>query len=428
MKIAKKIALALLLIASLYGTGRFAMVAYDSYVFLPRQPYLQMQTQNSITLKWQTPKEEIGSVDYADSLHPRDVLHVSEKKASRYHFLSIEGLKPDTSYFYRVNASSLKIDNTERVFCTLNTKKDLERVWLVGDTGEDSDKQKYVYSQMLKYIDNNLSKIDMWVMLGDNAYTSGTQKQFNKDLFNPYKELIKQKNIWAVIGNHDARRWAFYDIFDFPTKGESGGAASKSEKYYSIDEANFHLVMLDSETEDRSANGKMAQWLKKDLAANKKNWTIVAFHHPPYTDGSHKSNNPKDSGGRMQEMRENFIPIFDKYDVDLVISGHSHVYERSRPMINHTQESKGFNEALHVKEMNLQSYMKPLAKTPNSGVIYIVNGSGSKADSGDFKIPELPIGYSVSGSVILEVTPTSLSEKFLSDRGEIKDSFTITKH
>ena len=186
--------------------------------------------------------------------------------------------------------------------------------------------------------------------------------------------------------------------------------------------------MLDSETEDRSANGKMAQWLAKDLAQNKKNWTIVAFHHPPYTDGSHKSNNPKDSGGRMKEMRENFTPIFDKYDVDLVISGHSHVYERSRLMANHTGISKRFDEALHVKQPDLHTYTKSLAKTPNSGVIYIVDGSGSKADSGTFNIPELPIGYSASGSVILEITPTTLSEKFLTDNDVVKDSFTITKH
>ena len=97
-------------------------------------------------------------------------------------------------------------------------------------------------------------------------------------------------------------------------------------------------------------------------------------------------------------------------------------------MANHTGNSKSFNEALHVKQMGLHTYTKALAKTPNSGVIYIVDGSGSKADSGDFKIPELPIGYSISGSVILEITPTTLSEKFLTDNDEVKDSFSITKH
>jgi acid phosphatase type 7 len=422
MKIVKKVLLFLFACALIYGIGRVAVVTYDSYVFVPRMPYLQMQTQNSIMVKWQTPKEEIGRVEYADGLH------VSDEKPTRYHELTITNLKPDTCYNYHVISNSLNIDNSNRNFCTLNTKKDLERVWVVGDTGEDSPRQKNVYNVMLNYVDHNLSKIDTWIMLGDNAYRSGTQKQYNSDLFTPYAELVKQKNIWAVIGNHDARRWAFYDIFDFPTKGESGGVASRSEKYYSFDEANFHMVMLDSETEDRSSNGKMAQWLKKDLAQNKKPWTIVAFHHPPYTDGSHRSDDPHDSNGRMKEMRENFTPIFDKYDVDLVLSGHSHVYERSHMMINHPGDSKTFDPALQVKEQKLTEYTKHLTKTPNSGTIYIVDGSGSKADNGHFKIPELPFGFSISGSVILEITPTKLTEKYMIDSGEIKDNFTITKY
>lgn len=421
MKFFKRIGFILFVIAAVYGVGRFGVVAFDSYVFLERQPYLQMQTQNSITIKWQTPKYEIGSVDYGEGLH------VSEKEVQKKHSITLTGLKSDSCYDYKVNSESLKIDNSNRTFCTLNTKKELERVWVVGDTGENSNNQKKVYKSMLSYVDNNLSKIDLWLLLGDNAYTSGTQKQYNKQLFNAYKELVKQKTIWAVIGNHDARRFAFYNIFEFPTKGESGGVASTSEKYYSIDEANFHLVMLDSETEDRSANGKMAQWLRKDLAQNKKNWTIVAFHHPPYTAGSHKSDNPHDSGGRMKEMRENFTPIFDEYGVDLVMSGHSHVYERSKLIVNHTGDSKTFDPSLHVKEESLNCYIKPLVKTANSGVVYIVNGSGSKADSGDFNNPDLPIGYSIPGSVMLEITPTTLSEKFITENGEIQDSFIIKK-
>ena len=421
MKYIKRIGLVLFILAALYGIGRLVVVTYDSYVFVPREPYLQMQTQTSIEVKWQTPNKEIGSVDYGNGLH------VSDKNPSNYHALTLTGLQPNTCYTYKVNSDSLKIDNTNREFCTLNTKKTMERVWVVGDTGENSPRQKNVYQAMLNYVDNNLSNLDMWVMLGDNAYRSGTQKQYNKQLFAAYKELVKQKNIWAVNGNHDARRWAFYHIFDFPTKGESGGVPSGSEKYYSIDAANYHLVMLDSESGDLSADGNMATWLKRDLAQNKKPWTIVAFHHPPYSDGSHHSDNPHDSGGRLAAMRENFTPIFDKYDVDIVMSGHSHVYERSRLMVNHPGDSKSFNPAIHVKENSLTTYTKPLQKTPHSGTVYIVDGSGAKADSGDFKYPELPIGYSISGSVILEITPTTLTEKFLTDEGKIKDSFTITK-
>ena len=421
MKYIKRVLLFLLAIASLYGIGRLVDVLYGSYLFLPRQPYLQMQTQNSIMIKWQTPKAEKGVVEYGAGLH------VSEKESSKYHSITIKNLQPQTCYKYHVSSASLQIDNTKREFCTLNTNKKMETLWVVGDTGEDSPKQKNVYQSMLSYVDNNLSKIDLWLLLGDNAYSSGTQKQYNRDLFDAYPALIKQKNIWAAIGNHDSRRFAFSNIFDFPTHGESGGIASGTKKYYSIDEANFHLVILDSQTEDLSADGKMANWLKEDLAHNTKPWTFIAFHHPPYCDTTHDSDNPKDSGGRLKAMRENFTPIFDKYDVDLVLTGHSHVYERSKLLVGLRGDSKTFNPAVNVKEDSLINYTKPLEKTPNTGVVYVVDGSGSKADTGDFKNPALSVGYHIAGSVILEVTPTTLSEKFITEKGEIKDSFTIEK-
>ena len=67
------------------------------------------------------------------------------------------------------------------------------------------------------------------------------------------------------------------------------------------------------------------QWLEKDLAANKALWTIVFFHHPPYTKRSHDS----DVEVALGEVRQTLVPLFDKYKVDLVLNGHSHVYELS---------------------------------------------------------------------------------------------------
>ena len=69
--------------------------------------------------------------------------------------------------------------------------------------------------------------------------------------------------------------------------------------------------------------------LRADLAATTQDWVIAYFHHPPYTKGSHDSDNPSDSGGRMRDMRENILPILDSTGVDLVMTGHSHSYERS---------------------------------------------------------------------------------------------------
>ena len=79
----------------------------------------------------------------------------------------------------------------------------------------------------------------------------------------------------------------------------------------------------------------MYQWLCADLAATDQDFIIAFWHHPPYTKGSHDSDNAIDSNGIMQEMRERFLPVLDAYGVDLVLTGHSHSYERSLLLHDH---------------------------------------------------------------------------------------------
>lgn len=425
-KILKRVLLFLVTVVVLYGIGRLIDVSYGSFEFVKREPYMVMQTEHSITVKWQTPKKEKGSLEYgffADNLDKT----LKESDKTDTHSLTISDLEPCTKYFYKVNSSSLKIDNNGRSFSTLCPNADFQRIWVIGDSGERGSGQGTVYKKMLDYIGNDYSKLDMWLLLGDNAYGSGTQKQFNTALFEPYKEMVKRFVPWAVTGNHDARRWAFYRIWNFPKNGESGGVASGSEKYYSIDNGNLHIVMLDSENPSRSKDGDMANWLRKDLAANKKPWVIVAFHTPPYTDGGHHSDDDFNSGGRMGDMRENFVPIFDEYGVDLVLNGHSHDYERSKLIINHLGKSNTFDPKKNIVEDSKTCYTKPLQRTKNSGTIYLVCGSSSKLDSAPLKHPALPFSFMKMGSVILEVTPTTLTAKFLTVFGKTEDQFTIHK-
>ena len=425
-KFLKRLAIFLFAIAALYGVGRLIDVSYGSFKFVKRQPYMVMQTQNSITIKWQTPKDEIGSVKYGLSAN-KLTKKISEKTSTNKHSLTISNLQECTKYFYSVESSSLKIKNKGRSFSTLCEKADFQRLWVIGDSGDRGSGQKTVYKKMLDYIGHDYSKLNMWILLGDNAYRSGTQSQYNKALFKPYKKLVKRFVPWAVTGNHDARRWAFYDIWDFPQHGESGGVASGSDEYYSIDNGNIHLVMLDSEHPSLDSDGEMANWLRKDLKANKKPWTIVAFHTPPYTDGSHKSDSDYNSGGRMKKMRENFVPIFDEFGVDLVLSGHSHSYERSKLMIHHLGKSNTFDKKKYILQDRKSCYTKPLKMTKDSGTIYIVCGSSSKVNNATLKHPAMPFSFEKMGSLIIEVTPTTLTSKFLTVFGDIDDEFTIHK-
>lgn len=388
-----------------------------------------MQTYDSIRIKWQSPQSEIGCVKYGKGSAD---IKICEKTETDRHSIDLNGLDEGSAYIYEVLSDSLKIDNSNRHFNTLHKDKHkTQNIWIIGDSGQVGEGQLQVLQSMQTYMKDKA--LDLWLLLGDNAYRSGTQKQYTKALFEPYKELLKSYVPWAVIGNHDARRWAFYDIFDFPSLGESGGTPSENKKFYSIEPGDLHIVMIDSETTDLSADSELVQWLEKDLQSNTKKWTIAAFHHPPYTHGGHNSDNPRDSHyklsltGRLFLIRENIIPILEKYDVDLVYSGHSHVYERSKLIHKHYQESSTFEQKLHVVQNDEHTYCKSLEKKPYAGTIYTVMGSSSKLDQGSLKHPALPVAFGKIGSVMLEVTPEYLKSSFLNVNAEVDDSFTLYK-
>ncbi|MFT7005441.1 MAG: hypothetical protein ACJAWW_002816, partial [Sulfurimonas sp.] len=109
-KFLKKIIILLIILASIYGVGRLGIVAYDSYGFVPRQPYAVMQTQNSITIKWHSNKFEEGTIEYGFFPDTLDKAQHENKKAKK-HSLTISGLNDCTKYYYKVSSGSLEIDN-----------------------------------------------------------------------------------------------------------------------------------------------------------------------------------------------------------------------------------------------------------------------------------------------------------------------------
>lgn len=426
-KILKIALLTLLVLAALYGIGRLSVVLFDSYRYVDRQPYLQKQTQESVVVKWQTPEEEIGCVSYGQLELSQKVC---EKEASRYHRVEISNLLKATPYRYAVASESLAIDNEGRHFTTLSDDETMPQcIWVLGDSGNYNDAQQEVRKAMTAYLGDKA--VDTWLMMGDNAYRSGSQKQFNKGLFNAYPEMLKSHALWPVIGNHDARRWAFYEIFELPEAGEAGGVASGSEHYYSFENGNVHFVMMDSETESLGADSDMAKWLEKDLAANTKLWTIAVMHHPPYSKGSHDSDSYYDSRGRMVNVRENFLPILEKYDVDLVLSGHSHVYERSLLSHGHYGYSDTFDASKHVVQDDPHDYKKCSEKRPFEGTIYNVAGSSSENSTGinpfNVKHPMMPLSFFTAGSLLITVDKAKMDVAFVMRDGQVLDRYSIVK-
>jgi acid phosphatase type 7 len=292
---------------------------------------------------------------------------------------------------------------------------------------------------------------DVWLLLGDNAYDGGLDNEYQARFFDIYKnKLLKQTVLWPAPGNHDynnsgtkAKDHAipYYDMFTLPKAAEAGGVASGTEAYYSFNYANIHFVSLDSYGKEANTYklydtlGPQVVWLKKDLAANTQKWTILYWHHPPYSMGSHNS----DTESELYNIRQNLLKILERYKVDMILCGHSHNYERSKLMKGHYGNEASFNAASFNLSSSSGKYdgsgsSCPYAKnsaTSYNGTVYVVAGSsGQLSPNMQASYPHAAMYYSdnsTGGSLALEIEANRLDAKWVCADGSIRDKFTIVK-
>ena len=428
----RRFGLLLVALIVLYAIGRPTQIWLDGFYNGVREPYLQMVTSDAVTLRWQSEHASVGVVRYGENAQQLQ-LSVKESEAGEEHEIRLTQLKPATKYFYSTGSEAEEeFKGKEFWFKTAPVKKDVPvRFWVTGDQGYPNPIQNEVRDAMLGWLKQNPRRaidsppLDFWVTTGDNAYRSGSNEQFQAGFFEPYKMILRNTPVWPAYGNHDARRWVFFDLFTFPTNAESGGVASGSEHYYSFDYANIHFVMLDTQDSDHDVDGEMLSWLKKDLQATKQQWLFVAFHHPPYTKGSHNSDSKRDSRGRLISVRENILPLLEQYGADVVLSGHSHMYERSELISCHYGYSSSFTPEMIRQKGTYSKEEKNISK--NSGTVYAVIGSSSKVDNGSLDHPALPHSFQEAGSMIFDVNKSTLKAYFINKDGNVSDQFEVIK-
>jgi hypothetical protein len=170
------------------------------------------------------------------------------------------------------------------------------RLWAFGDEGQSSiptnDGVVQRATRDAYYSYTGTTPTDLIVSLGDNAYNSGFDSEFQISVFDFYNGILRNTPFWPGIGNHETDGTAPYDYFKqftFPVNGEAGGLPSGTPNYYSFNYANIHLVELDAQLSDRSVSAPMWTWLNNDLSANTQPWIIAYWHHAPYSHGSHNS-------------------------------------------------------------------------------------------------------------------------------------------
>lgn len=430
-------------------------------------PYLQSPTVSSIKIMWRTDVAGPSKVMFGTNKNNLTQTVTDTATVTR-HMVKLSGLTAYTKYYYAIYDGNTIIEGADdnhsfRTFPDSGTNVPL-RAWAIGDFGKGNDKQIKVRDAYLNY---DTVETDLWLWLGDNVYQDGTEQEYLDKVFDSvygYRNIMKHMPFEACPGNHDynsvspivsptpplTHSGPYYDFVEVYRNGEAGGVATNHELFYSFDYSNVHFVSLNTElgslfnnSDDwtgvnlfSSFNGSpMTQWLHADLTANTKPWVVVYFHQPPYTDGSHESGTFYEV--YMQAMRENFAPIWEQYGVDVVLCGHTHVYERSYlvhgaygdvddiTLFNIISDKSG-NDSIG------EAYVKyTQGFNPNRGTVYVNNGnSGSSEGDANFTHPYMYSEYGCDtccGSFILDVNGMRLDGRHLDMHGNVRDHFTIHK-
>jgi hypothetical protein len=414
---------------------------------LIRGPYLQMGTQTSLVIRWRTDTPTASKVSFGTSLNYSTAKTDFTPKTE--HEVVLNNLTPNTKYFYAIgNAQNQFQGDANNFFYTLppdNTTQKI-RFLALGDCGWSSETQVKVKTEFLKYSENK--PFHLALLLGDNAYSVGNDEEYQTGFFNPYQELLKKTILYPALGNHDyyslmyengQYKGTYFNVFTNPTQGEIGGVPSASEAYYSYNYGNIHFIVLDSYGTEENQTKRLydtlspqVQWLKKDLAANKKKWTIAYWHHPPYG----KADYDTDKVEELSLIRENLLRILERNGVDLVLCGHAHVYERSYLIRRHYGKAATFRAKIHGVSMSSGKYdgstnSCPYIKQTHSGTVYVVAGSSAitrDRRAADYPHPALFYSnYEKSGALIVELEDNRLDAKWLCEDGVIRDNFTILK-
>jgi hypothetical protein len=184
---------------------------------------------------------------------------------------------------------------------------DSVRFAVIGDAGTGAAPQYAVGRQM--GVARATFPFEFVIMLGDNLYGRQDPRDLVDKFERPYADLLQAGvRFYATLGNHDDPASRFYPAFNMD-----------GERYYTFARKNVRFFVLDTNVLDP----KQIAWIDDALSGSRDEWKICYFHHPIYSNaGRH--------GGNV-ELRVVLEPLFVKHGVDVVFSGHDHVYERLKP-------------------------------------------------------------------------------------------------
>jgi hypothetical protein len=191
---------------------------------------------------------------------------------------------------------------------TLPLKDGSVRFAVIGDNGTGKQPELEVAAQMERF--REVVNYDFVVMDGDNIYGGHKASDFERKFEQPYKPLLDAGvKFYASLGNHDDP-----DVeINYKPYNMNG------RRYYSFKKGDVEFFALDSNYMDP----KQLSWIDSQLKSSTAKWKICFFHHPMFTAATFH--------GPDLDLRKQLMPLFTQDGVNLVLSGHEHVYERIKP-------------------------------------------------------------------------------------------------
>ncbi len=297
-----------LLVAAFISVAAQGCSAADATRAAPRAsaflvaPHVSSVASDSARLVWvSVPGIEAGTLHIDGGIVKAQIKPLDDR-ADLLHEVDLKGLKAGTRYAYTAECGG----STEQgAFRTARIDSAPFRFVVYGDTRTFPERHREIAEAIAK------EHPDFVVHTGDLVANGDRWELWNKEFFLPAEPFLRECAFWPCRGNHEGSAELYRDLFAAPNDGI----------YYSFDWGNVHVAVLDNyqRGDNRQA---MLDWFKKDLSADKAEWTLVVDHEPTFNVGGHAS-----SWGR-----QDFLPVMYEHGVDFALGGHSHLYERFLPI------------------------------------------------------------------------------------------------
>ena len=306
--------------------------AQDTLGFLVK-PYLQYSTQNEISILWETTIPASTTVRFGEAAFDVDQTPLQKgiqlPSHEMMHEVRLSMLKPETNYFWRsesVDESGDTLHSELYSFKTAVQDSSAYSFALIGDS-QKNNQTPWAWSVISQEVWKE--RPHFIVHAGDLVDWGPKKTDWTAHFFPGGQALMARVPMFSVLGNHEGDADFYYQYMANP----------QPEYRYTFKYGNAEFFMIDT-NRDVSKGSDQYHWLDRALAQSTAKWKFVIHHHPPYSSESDDHGDTFKEASTMGTKARDLTPLYDKYQVDFCLFGHTHVYERTWPLKNNRISEK----------------------------------------------------------------------------------------